>query len=259
MSFKPCSFIMGAWVARMCETERVFAETHCDRRRLIVSGFRKVYNQMTGLMLRTPGVRTSQAAHTSEGASIHDDDLISACKEGNRCAWNELVKRYEPAAFRLAFKFAGNRDDAEDVVSLVFIRVYSRIQTFRAGSCFGAWLSTVVRNTYIDSFVRSRNRKRQLSLSTLKEGEDLPARDVVDPSPSPMNSIIIKQRDELVRETISHLPGYQRQLMDMYYSEGKSYSEISRRTGLPEGTVKSRMFRARHNLRDRLEPFAEYL
>src|SRR5579872_4790004 len=87
--------------------------------------------------------------------SREEQQLIQACKQGDRNAWDALIHRYEKPVYRFAYTLAGNYDDAADIAGQVFLRLYEGIHTYRDEAAFTSWLFCIVRNVYIDTCVRA--------------------------------------------------------------------------------------------------------
>jgi RNA polymerase sigma-70 factor (ECF subfamily) len=204
---------------------------------------------------KSHSVRPSRASQTP----VSDWDIIQRCKQGDEKAWDALIARYEKSVYKFAYSLSRNYDDAADIAGQVFVRLYENIHTFRNDSHFTSWLFCIVRNVYVDTCIRAPHRSH-LSLDDGMEfeGERL-AREIVDPSPTPEERSVEQERQELLSKAIRHLPEYQRRMMVMYHSENRSYEEIATITGLSLGTVKSRLSRARHMLRERLSGYQEVL
>jgi RNA polymerase sigma-70 factor (ECF subfamily) len=186
--------------------------------------------------------------------------LIERCKAGDSAAWNTLIKQYEASVFKFAYSLSHSHDDADDISGHVFLRLYNNIGTFRYESCFRSWLFRIVRNTHVDMCIRAAHRKN-VSLDSIPgtDGEMISSRDIVDPQPGPERTCLDKETASLLNHAIRHLPAYQREVVRMYHLEGKAYGLIASTTGLSIGTVKSRLNRARANLRDRLIPMRDTL
>jgi len=184
--------------------------------------------------------------------------LVDRCKAGDSRAWEILVSRYEQSVFKFAYSLCRSYEEAGDIAGQVFLRLYQNIHTFRSEASFTAWLFRIVRNTYLDLCIRPAHRSH-LSLDARRGSDDKPlqTRDIVDPAATPDTICIRNERARLLARAIQHLPAYQRQVLHLYHSEGKSYEEIAQATGLPIGTVKSRLNRARTTLRERLTPYQD--
>lgn len=186
--------------------------------------------------------------------------LLERCKQGDRDAWDSLIRRYEKSVYKFAYSLCRNHEEAGDIAGQVFLRLYQNLHTFRNEASFTSWLFRIVRNTYLDLCVRPTHRSHlSLDASPNNDGEPSAGRDILDPAPTPEARCMEQETAQLLAKAIHHLPAYQRQVLRMYHSEGKSYEEIAEATGLSIGTVKSRLNRARNMLRERLAPYQEAL
>jgi RNA polymerase sigma-70 factor (ECF subfamily) len=190
--------------------------------------------------------------------SVSESALLDRCKAGDSAAWDYLIRRYEKSVYKFAYSLCRNHEEAGDIAGQVFLRLYQNLHTFRNEASFTSWLFRIVRNTYLDLCVRPAHRSH-LSLDAGPSHDHEPAagREIMDPSPSPEAQCLEHETAQMLAKAIQHLPAYQRQVLRMYHSEGKSYEEIAEATGLSIGTVKSRLNRARTMLRERLAPYQE--
>ncbi|HLH81184.1 MAG TPA: sigma-70 family RNA polymerase sigma factor, partial [Chthonomonas sp.] len=183
--------------------------------------------------------------------------LIERSKEGDRRAFDALVRMHEKRVYNLAYRLSGNYDEAGDITVEAFLRVYQAINNFRGDANFSTWLYRIVTNVYLDRRKRQKNRQT-LSLEEYVELEESQVtRQIEDPSPGPEELVEAQQRQELLQKAIESLPEYQRAMIVLYHVDGLSYEEIAEVLSLPIGTVKSRLNRARLALREKLEPIRE--
>jgi RNA polymerase sigma-70 factor (ECF subfamily) len=186
--------------------------------------------------------------------------MIERCKAGEMAAWDTLIKRYEPSVFKFAYSLCHCHEDADDITGRVFLRLYRNIHNFRHECSFRSWLFRIVRNNYIDTCIRAAHRRNVSLYSAVdSDGETVYPRDAIDPQPGPERTCLDNETALLLNQAILHLPAYQREVVRMYHIEGKSYGAIASTTGLSIGTIKSRLNRARINLRERLAPMRETL
>jgi RNA polymerase sigma-70 factor (ECF subfamily) len=199
-------------------------------------------------------------SHTPTADAAGEAVLLDRCKAGDSAAWDTLIRRYEKSVYKFAYSLCRNHEEAGDIAGQVFLRLYQNLHTFRNEASFTSWLFRIVRNTYLDLCVRPAHRSH-LSLDANPTGDNEPSagRDIMDMSPSPESVCLENETAQMLAKAIHHLPAYQRQVLRMYHSEGKSYEEIAEATGLSIGTVKSRLNRARTMLRERLAPLQETL
>jgi len=205
-------------------------------------------------------VHTDRATNNSLSSeeSLSEIVLLDRCKAGDTAAWDTLIRRYEKSVYKFAYSLCRNHEEAGDIAGQVFLRLYQNLHTFRNEASFTSWLFRIVRNTYLDLCVRPAHRSHlSLDAGPTSDNEPSAGRDITDPSPSPETVCMEHETAQLLARAIHHLPAYQRQVLRMYHTEGKSYEEIAVATGLSIGTVKSRLNRARNMLRERLEPFQD--
>jgi RNA polymerase sigma-70 factor (ECF subfamily) len=199
---------------------------------------------------------------TVKFSSASDDSalLLARCNAGDAAAWNTLIKQNEKSVYRFAYRLCRNYDDAADIAGQVFVRLYQNLHTFRHEASFSSWVFRIVRNTYLDLCVRPACRYNvSLDSDNTADSAASRIRDFADPGPSPESRCIENETSRLLSRAVKHLPAYQRQVLRMYHTEGKSYGQIAQATGLSIGTVKSRLNRARNMLRERLMPMRDAL
>jgi len=176
--------------------------------------------------------------------TLTDGDLLEAIARGDEHSLASLYDRYHRLAFSLALRVVNDRGRAEDVVQDAFLSVWRKAGSYSAGrGSVKTWLTSIVRNRAID-VVRARRGS---------DGDD----EVVllglrDSSPSVVEQVTASLDRDTVRAAITVLPVEQRNAIAMAYFEGRSHSEIACMTGLPLGTVKSRIRLGMHRLRDEL-------
>jgi RNA polymerase sigma-70 factor, ECF subfamily len=200
------------------------------------------------------------------GAPSRDQDinpsetrkLVDRCKAGERGAFDDLIRKYEKKVYNFAFRLCGHYDEANDVASETFVRVYNALPNFRGDSRFITWLFRIVTNVYLDEKKRQRARPQQSLEEIIELEETTVQRQIEDPSLTPQQTVELRERYDLLQAAINSLPDYQRMMIVMYHTENRSYEEIAEVLDLPIGTVKSRLNRARLSLREKLEPLREH-
>ncbi len=186
---------------------------------------------------------------------MDDRLLVESFLEGKEEAFDEIVIRNQDRVYTLCFRILRNRDDAVDCAQEVFIRVYRSLGTFRHQSALTTWIYRIAVNTCRNLIARReyRSSSRVLSLGTgFDPGtahEDRIAGDGFDP----VETFERGEMNSLIMEAINSLPEDQRLVVLLRDVEGKSYGEISEIAGLKDGTVKSKLARARGRLRTLLE------
>lgn len=185
-------------------------------------------------------------------------DAIARSQRGDASAFNLLVTRYESAAYSLALRMLGNPESAADVTQDAFFSAFRNIRSFR-GASFRAWLLRIVSNGCYD-YWRALGRRPSESLDALLAGDDVGgssgavapelARSLTDPTWSPEGVALHAEALAAIEAALLRLPPDQRLVIILSDIQGFSYDEVSRVAGVPLGTVKSRIARARLRLRE---------
>jgi RNA polymerase sigma-70 factor, ECF subfamily len=180
--------------------------------------------------------------------SSADTDLVARAAAGDASAFHALVERHRAMVYRMAYQFAGNHHDAEDIAQDVFIKVYRGLDRFRHDAQVTSWLYRIVMNACID------HRRRSAPAGWAPFTDDMESRMVNTPEegPGPEAQAYGGQIGEVLAEEIARLPPGQRLVFMMRHHEGLKLSEIASALGLAEGTVKRQLHAAVHRLRDAL-------
>ena len=181
--------------------------------------------------------------------------LVHAAKAGEISAFEELVKRYDRNVFRIAQHITQNREDAEDVVQDAFLKAYQNLANFHEQSKFYTWLVRIAVN---EALMRLRRRRpeRMVSLDEdIKTEEDSMPREVADWSPNPEQQYNQAELREILTKTIQGLPTSFRTVFVLRDVEGLSTEETAEALDLSIPAVKSRLLRARLQLRERLNRY----
>ncbi len=180
--------------------------------------------------------------------------LVRAAKGGDDGAFGELVRRYDRNVFRIAQHITQNREDAEDVVQDAFLKAYTNLQQFQEQSKFYTWLVRIAVNEAL-----MKLRRRRPGIVSLDEeiqvGEDSVPREVADWSPNPEQNYNQEELREILSRTIQGLPPGFRTVFILRDVEGLSTEETAEALELSIPAVKSRLLRARLQLRERLNRF----
>ena len=175
-----------------------------------------------------------------------ENEIIRSVLRGNVNDFEKLVTAYEKNVYNIALRMVGDPDDAADMTQETFIKAYRALSGFRGDSKFSSWLYRIASNVCLD-FLRSRSRHPQVSLSTVDEDGQAPV-ELPDMRQNPEEQLMKKLGMEAVRRGLEQLPEQQRQILVLRELGGLSYAELAQTLGLEEGTVKSRIFRARKRL-----------
>jgi RNA polymerase sigma-70 factor (ECF subfamily) len=181
--------------------------------------------------------------------------LVEAARSGDIGAFESLVRRYDRNVFRIAQHITQNREDAEDVVQDAFLKAYQNLGQFQGQSKFYTWL---VRITVNEALMRLRRRRPERMVSIdedVKTEEDSMPREIADWSPNPEQQYTQAELKDILSKTIQGLPPSFRTVFVLRDVEGLSTEETSSALDLSVPAVKSRLLRARLQLRERLNKY----
>lgn len=186
-----------------------------------------------------------------EKNKLSDKALISLIKNGDKEAFSILIKRYEKKVLNILYLQLGNTPDLEDLAQEVFIKVFKNVKNFRGESQFSTWLYRIAVNV---SYDYKRKSKDIYSLDDpLKEDEEDTFEKIIpNNDEDPLSIIEGEELRNKLRKLIKELPKEYQEVLILREYEGLSYEEISKILNCPIGTVESRLFRARKELKEKL-------
>jgi RNA polymerase sigma-70 factor (ECF subfamily) len=174
-----------------------------------------------------------------------DSDLITRAAGGDASAFQALVERHRSMVYRVAYQFAGNHHDAEDIAQEVFIKVYRSLDKFRQDAQLTSWLYRIAMNACID------HRRRHVPANSAPFGDEAEQRLLNTPeeAPGPEACAYAGELGLVLEGEIKRLPAGQRIVFIMRHHQGLKLGEIADALGLAEGTVKRQLHAAVHRLR----------
>lgn len=176
-----------------------------------------------------------------------DSQLIERTLAGERSAFNELVTRYQDRLYASMLGVTGSAEEAEDVVQDAFVRAFVKLDSFQQTSQFFTWLYRIAFNTALS---RHRRRRSRVSLDHARETTGLEPVDAVDAPDEPM---MRRERIAMVRQAMSQLTDEHRAILVLREMDEYSYETIAEVLEISIGTVRSRLSRARYQLKLTLE------
>ena len=183
--------------------------------------------------------------------------FVSRLQANEDAAYDELVRVYHASIFHVAYRMLGDSSDAADAVQEIFLKVFRNVQRFRGDSSLKTWIYHIAFSEILN---RLRWWKRRFRSSTVSLDEDRggrgPVFHLVAPNPSPLQALESKERERAIQQALTKLSGEHRSIVILRDIEGFSYSEIADILGISSGTVKSRLARARADMKRSL---ARYL
>jgi RNA polymerase sigma-70 factor (ECF subfamily) len=199
---------------------------------------------------------TAEPAQFGVRAETNDDlTLVQASKNGDVAAFEQLVKRYDRTLFRIAQSVTHNREDSQDAVQEAFLKAYQHLGDFRGDSQFSTWL---IRITLNQSLMKLRKLRRTKEVSLDEDfgaDEDVLPREVIDWAPNPEQLYSVSELRNILIKTIEELRPILRAVFVLQDLEGLSTVQTAEVLNLSQSAVKSRLWRARLQLRERLNQY----
>ena len=181
-----------------------------------------------------------------ELASVADRDLVATAVRGVEGSFEELVRRYQRPISAYVYRMVGNYESALDLTQEIFIKVYGSLHRYRAEFKFSTWIYKIAHNAAVDHLRRTSTREQSLMIGTDGDQFDMP---IESGRLSPEQESEQRERRIEIGTVVRALPANYRELVILRHSQDLSYEEIVEVTGLPLGTVKNRLFRAREMMR----------
>ena len=170
------------------------------------------------------------------------NQIIDLAKKGDEEAFSSLICRVQNSAYAIAYRYMENDADTRDAMQEAFIHMYRNLDAFRGESSFETWFTRILINCCLDEL-----RKRKQSTGS----EDIDNHyDILDPAAGVEDQILKKERQKAVLKAIRELPDEAKHIIILREFGGFSYEELSEILELEPGTVKSRLYRAKHKLKD---------
>ncbi len=175
-----------------------------------------------------------------------DVELIDACLCGDSASFGELVRKYQDRLFHTMRHVVSSREEAEDVVQEAFVQAFVKLASFKRNSAFYTWLYRIAFNTAVS---RGRRRRPEMSVDAAREaiGEE-----PMDNTEDAAERVLRQERAVQVQQALTELSDEHRAILVLREMEGLCYEEIAEVLDLPVGTVRSRLHRARSQMREQL-------
>jgi len=177
-----------------------------------------------------------------------DEQLIARVLAGDGEAYGTLVTRYKDLVYTIALRIVTDESDAEDVAQETFLRAYRALPRFRGDSKFSSWLYRIATNR---SLTHLKRRKRRATTVDIDAGPHIEARSK-EPSPigTPEDAVLDDEFRRRVRAAVERLPEQYRVVVTLFYLQERSYKEVAATLGIPMGTLKTHLHRARALLKE---------
>jgi len=181
--------------------------------------------------------------------ALGDGELVRSAIAGRDAGFEELVRRYQRPIAAYVYRMVGDYDAALDLTQEVFIKVYNSLTRYRSEFKFSTWIYKIAHNAAIDYLRRHTVREQTLCSSIDGDRREI---SIESRRLTPEQESERRERRSEIESVVQLLPAAYRELIALRHSHDLSYDEIAEVTGLPLGTVKNRLFRARETMRDQL-------
>ena len=175
---------------------------------------------------------------------MNETELIHQICNGNPQAFRFLVKQYERLVFHVAARLLNQQEDLEDVCQEVFIKVHQKLPDFRGDSKLSTWIATIAYRVAINHV------KKRKAVADIDDSEKKFIHEDMITEDHPQKIVEEKELKDSVKQMVNRLPAPYKTVLSLYHLEEMTYNEIVDITGLPEGTVKNYIFRARKMLKE---------
>ncbi len=189
-------------------------------------------------------------APTGAARERTDEELIARTLAGEQDAYRSLVERYSDFAYTVALRIVGSEADAEDVAQEAFVRAHKALARFRGDSKFSSWLYRITVNRALTHLKRRRRRPQTVEMTSSPRVEaEVRSHHAGD---DPVRVVLDEEVALRVRRAVRTLPPQYRAVVTLFYLEEKSYKEVAEILGVPMGTLKTHLHRARAMLKREL-------
>lgn len=183
--------------------------------------------------------------------TAEESDLLAACRKGDTHAFEQLVLRYQRSMFNIALRISGNEADAAEIVQETFLAAWRKIKEFRGEAKLSTWLTSIALNQARTRWQQNRQKQgREESLDETAEESPGASLQIASEQPSALEQLERLALRELLERCIRALDQGFREVLVLRDMRDMPYDEVGQVLGLREGTVKSRLFRAREAVRD---------
>ena len=179
---------------------------------------------------------------------LQDDSLIRRAAAQDAAAFEQLMLLHQKPVYNICWRMAGNAEDALDLSQEVFLKLWRTLAQYQFDAAFSTWLYRMTQNVCID-FLRKQKRQQHVSLTFSDDEDEGKELSVPDPEPLPEERVIFNEKQEAIRNAMNALPVDFREILELRVVRQLPYEQIAQIMDLPVGTVKSRLARARLQLK----------
>ena len=211
----------------------------------------------TPIEKKTQTGSTASMGNPTVGNREIDQELVERAQRGDKRAFGMLVDKYQRKLGRLLSRLVRDPAEVEDVVQESFIKAYRALPNFRGDSAFYTWLYRIGINTAKNYLVAMGRRPQVAADVEIEDAENFDDGNELRTMDTPETELLSKEIAQTVNETVAALPEELRTAITLREIEGLSYEEIATLMNCPIGTVRSRIFRARENIAEKLRPLLD--
>ena len=192
----------------------------------------------------TPAMTANAPRRVAVDATMPDDALVEASLSGATEAFDVLVTRHRRAVYQVCYRFVNNHEDAADLTQDTFVRAWKALASFRGQARFSTWVHRIAVNVSLNKVSLKTPRAESIDFDTVADTRE----------PAPGQSLLVAERQALVRQAVVALPPRQRAALILRTYHELSHQEVAEIVGTSVGAVKANVFHALANLRKRLGP-----
>lgn len=183
----------------------------------------------------------------ADDSPLDDTQLVAATLDGDNQSFGILVQRYQDRLFNTLLRFTGSRHDASDLVQDAFVQALTKLSSFRGDSQFYTWLYRIAMNLSLSQ------RRRKRPVASVDAAKEQVGEEPIDEVAGPETDLLRQERAQMVQHALLRLGEEHRQILVLREMESLSYDQIGEILSVPVGTVRSRLFRARMQLKEHLQ------
>lgn len=192
----------------------------------------------------------NQRKDNKDFSKLSDNEIVKLIAGRNKKIYHELVKRYQTKLFSYLYRLIGNKEEAEDLLQNVFVKVYNNIRSYDTKRKFSSWIYRIAHNEAVN-FLKKRSRRKLISIEDIQASKD--KLEIADTRKNPIDSWISKELRKEMQEALERLPEKYKQVLMLRYYYDKSYEEMSKALGKPVNTVGTLLNRAKKKLMEVIE------
>jgi len=187
----------------------------------------------------------NQSKNGKDWTKLSDNEIVKLVIAQNQKAYQELIRRYQSKLFSYLYRLVRNREESEDLLQSVFLKVYKNIKSFNTQKNFSSWIYRIAHNEAVN-FLKKKSKKHFISIEDIQNSKD--KLEIIDIQKNPIDSWIAKELKKEMNEALEKLPLKYKEALILRYYYDNSYEEMSKILGKPVNTVGTLLNRAKKKL-----------